>query len=197
LGGSSVCFGFNRNIETLCFGIEAKQTVSKQTEKNQKNEKNRKKRKNPKFSVKIANYAPYQTVSVGLLFVLVQSKKLRFVSVFFGVSNLYQNNRNKQNCFVTNQNYPKFFEKYPNILSFKLFGWVFCLFRFNCYIETLCFGMETKQRTNQKKRKKLLKKWKNPKFSVKNSKLCSLSNCFGWSSVCFGSIKTSKLSVLV
>ncbi len=46
LGGSSVCFG---SIETLCFGVEAKQpkqTASKQTEKNEK------KRKNPKFSVK-------------------------------------------------------------------------------------------------------------------------------------------------
>jgi hypothetical protein len=39
-GGSSACFG---SIETLCFGIEAKQpkrTVSKQTEKNGKNGKN-------------------------------------------------------------------------------------------------------------------------------------------------------------
>ncbi len=31
----------------------------------------------------------------------------------------------------------------------------------------------------------------------KNTKICSLSNCFGWFSVCFGSIETSKLSVLV
>ncbi len=31
----------------------------------------------------------------------------------------------------------------------------------------------------------------------KNTKICSLSNCFGWSSVCFGSIETSKLSVSV
>jgi hypothetical protein len=35
---------------------------------------------------------------------------------------------------------------------------------------------------------------KNPKFSVKNSKICSLSNRFGWSSVCFGSFETSKFS---
>ncbi len=28
---------------------------------------------------------------------------------------------------------------------------------------------------------------------LKNTKICSLSNCFGWSSVCFGSIETSKL----
>ncbi len=42
LGESFVCFG---SIETLCFGIEAKQpkqTVSKQTEKTEKNEKNEK-----------------------------------------------------------------------------------------------------------------------------------------------------------
>jgi hypothetical protein len=37
----------------------------------------------------------------------------------------------------------------------------------------------------------------NRKFSVKSNKICSLSNCFGWSSVCFGSIETSKLSVSV
>jgi hypothetical protein len=65
-------FQFNRNIETLCFGIEAKQpkqTVSKQTEKTEKAGKNR---KNPKFSEKIAKYAPYQTVSVCLLFLSVK-----------------------------------------------------------------------------------------------------------------------------
>jgi hypothetical protein len=64
-------FRFNQNMETLCFGIEAKkpkQTIAKQTETNRKN------RKNPKFSEKIPKYAPYQTVSVGLLFVSVQSK---------------------------------------------------------------------------------------------------------------------------
>jgi hypothetical protein len=68
---------FNRNIETLCFGIEAKQpkqTVSKQTKKNKKKRKKRKNRKTPNFSVKIAKYAPCQTVLVGLLFVSVQSK---------------------------------------------------------------------------------------------------------------------------
>jgi hypothetical protein len=31
----------------------------------------------------------------------------------------------------------------------------------------------------------------------KNTKICSLSNCVGWSSVCFGSIETSKLSLSV
>jgi hypothetical protein len=62
-------FRFNQNFEILCFGIEAKQP--KQTEKKRKNKK---KKKNPKFSEKIAKYAPYQTVSVCLLFVSVQSK---------------------------------------------------------------------------------------------------------------------------
>jgi hypothetical protein len=61
----------NRNIETLCFGIEAKQpkqTISKQTKTNSKNQKT------PKFPEKIPKYTSYQTVSVGLLFVSVQSK---------------------------------------------------------------------------------------------------------------------------
>jgi hypothetical protein len=48
LGGSSVCFG---SIETLCFGIEAKQpkqAVSKLTEKTEKTEKNEKNEKTGK-----------------------------------------------------------------------------------------------------------------------------------------------------
>jgi hypothetical protein len=45
----------------------------------------------------------------------------------------------------TNQNNPKFSEKYPNMLSFKLFGLVFCLFWLIRNIETLCFGIEAKQ----------------------------------------------------
>jgi hypothetical protein len=64
-------FQFNRNIETLCFGTEAKQpkqTVLKQTEKTEKTGKTL------NFLKKIAKYAPYQTVSVGILFVSVQSK---------------------------------------------------------------------------------------------------------------------------
>ncbi len=101
--------------------------------------------------------------------------------------------RNKPKQTETNRNNPKFAEKYPNILSFKLFGWVFNLFRFNRNIETLCFDKEAKQskqivskqiKTNRKKQKKINKpkkteekKQRNPKFSVKNSKMCSLSNC--------------------
>ncbi len=90
-------------------------------------------------------------------------------SVCFGVSNLYRNNRNKQNCFVTNRNNPKFSEKYPNILSFKLFGWVFCLFRFNRNIETLCFGIEAKNRNKlfRNTMKKTKKKGKTRKKSEK------------------------------
>jgi hypothetical protein len=38
---------------------------------------------------------------------------------------------------------------------------------------------------------------KNFPISVKNNKICAVSNCFSWSSVCFGSIETSKLSVSV
>ncbi len=43
------------------------------------------------------------------------------------------------------QNNPTFYEKYQNTLFIKLFGLVFCLFRFNRNIETLCFGIEAKQ----------------------------------------------------
>jgi hypothetical protein len=56
---------------------------------------------------------------------------------------------------------------------------------------------QTEKNGKNEKTKKIEKNRKNPKFSVKNDKICSLSNCFGWSSVCFSSIKTSKLSVLV
>ncbi len=63
------------------------------------------------------------------------------ISVCFGISNLYRLktiNWNKQNCFETNRNNPKFSEKYQNMLSIKLF-W------FNQNIETLYFGLEPKQ----------------------------------------------------
>ncbi len=70
-----------------------------------------------------------------------------------------------RNKLQTNRNNPTFSEKYPNILSFKLFGWVFCLFRFNRNIETLCFGIEAKQQkqTVSKQTKKTKKKRKNLK----------------------------------
>ncbi len=90
-------------------------------------------------------------------FGLFRETKKKTISVCFGVSNLYRNNRNKQSCFVTNRNNPKFLEKFPNILSFQLFGWVFCLFRVN---RTLCFGIEAKQpkQTVQKQTEKNQKK---------------------------------------
>jgi hypothetical protein len=78
------------------------------------------------------------------------------------------------------------------------------LFQFNRNIKTLCFGIEAKQPKltvpkQTKKKTKKQKKWKKTEKmgKIKNSKICSLSNCFNWSSVCFGSIETSKLSVLV
>ncbi len=40
-----------------------------------------------------------------------------------------------------------------------------------------------KKTKNRKKTEKNEKTRENPKFSVKNNKICSLSNCFGWSSV--------------
>jgi hypothetical protein len=93
----------------------------------------------------------------------------------FWCFNLYQNKWNKQNCFETNRNNPKFSEKYQNMLSVKLFQSVFCLFQFNQNIKTLCFGIEPKQpkQTVLKKRKKQ----NNPKFCEKNTKICSLSHC--------------------
>jgi hypothetical protein len=139
------------------------------------------------------------------LFRETKNKKFRFVSVFRTYIETIETNRSVSEQTETNRNNPNFSEKFPNILSFKLFGWVFCLFQFNRNIETPCLSIETKQpkqtvlkqtkkyQKNEKKRKNR-KKRKNPNFFVKNSKICSLSNCSGWTSVCFGSIKTSKVS---
>ena len=44
-------------------------------------------------------------------FGLFRETKNFFFSVCFGVSNLYGNNRNKQNCFETNRNNPEFSDK--------------------------------------------------------------------------------------
>jgi hypothetical protein len=96
-------------------------------------------------------------------------KPKQTISVCFDVSNLYRNNRNKQNCFETNRNNPKLSEKYQNMRSFKLLWLVFCLFWFNRNIETLCFGIEAKQSKQivSKQTKTNQKNWKNPKFSEK------------------------------
>jgi hypothetical protein len=45
-----------------------------------------------------------ETRSVSRLFRFVSWNQNKFFSVCFGVSNLYRNNRNKQNCFETNRN---------------------------------------------------------------------------------------------
>jgi hypothetical protein len=53
---------------------QPKQTISKQKKQTEKN------RINPKFPEKIPKYAPYQTVSVGLLFVFgsIKTSKISF-----------------------------------------------------------------------------------------------------------------------
>ncbi len=117
---------------------------------------------------------------------------LRFVSVFQPTLKKPK----KQNCFKTNWNNPKFSEKKHNMLSNNLFRLVFCLFGFNRNIETLCFGIEGKQpkQTVSRQMKKTKKTITTLNFQ-KNTKICYLSNCFGFSSACFCSIKISKLSV--
>jgi hypothetical protein len=68
-------FRFNRNIETLCFGLEPKQTVSIQTEKTEKKPKRTETTETTLNFVKnISRYVLCHTVSVALLFVSVQSK---------------------------------------------------------------------------------------------------------------------------
>ncbi len=80
-------------------------------------------------------------------FGLFRETKNKMLLLCFSVSNLYRNNRNKQNCFVTNRN--------------KL--------------------TQTETTLN----------------FLKNTQIYSLLNCLGGSSICFGSIETSKLSVSV
>jgi hypothetical protein len=57
------------------------------------------------------------------LFRETKNKTFRFVSVFRTYIETTETNRSVSHQTETN---PKFYEKYPNILSFKLFGWVFC-----------------------------------------------------------------------
>ncbi len=136
---------------------------------------------------------------VSVCFVKPEEKKFRFVLVCFGVSNLYWNNWNKQNCFKTNRNNPKFSEKYQICSLSNCFGWSFVCFG---SIETLksLFRYRTETNyfeTNQSKPKQTEINRNNPKFFEKQNKICSLSHCFGCFSVCFGSIETPKFSVLV
>jgi hypothetical protein len=72
-----------------------------------------------------------------------------------------------------------------NTENFLLFLFVSVL---RTYIETT--------ETNRTVSKQTERNRNNPKFFL-NTKTCFLSNCFGWSSVCSGSIETSKLSVSV
>ncbi len=110
---------------------------------------------------------------------------------FFGFFRCFEPISKQQYCFETNRNNPKFSEKYQNMLSMKLLRLVFCLFRFNRNIESPCCSTETNcfetNRTNPKQ----------PEIFWQNTKICSLSNWFGCSSVFFGSIETLKLSVSV
>jgi hypothetical protein len=65
----------------------------------------------------------------------------------------------------------------------------FCLFRLVSVFRTYKETTET-NRTVSKQTETTLN-------FLKNTKICSLSNCFHGSSVCFGSVETSKLSVSV
>ncbi len=77
------------------------------------------------------------------LFYETKNKKIQFVSVCFVVSDLYWNNRNKEDCLETNPNNPKFSRKYSKICFLSnCFG---CSSIFFGSIETLCFGIEEKQ----------------------------------------------------
>ncbi len=131
-----------------------------------------------------------ETRSVSRLFRFVSWNQKEKILVCFIVSHLYRNNRNKQICFVTNRNKPKQTETTLNFRkNFQIYSLLNCLGGSSvCFgsIKTLCFGIEAKQlkqtvSKQPKKPKKPRKKTKNPTFSVKNNKICSLSNCFGLS----------------
>ncbi len=66
-----------------------------------------------KWKKKKIRFEPKQTEtrSVSRLFRFVSWNQKKNFSVSFGVSNLYRNNRNKQNCFEMNRNNPEFSEK--------------------------------------------------------------------------------------
>ncbi len=72
-----------------------------------------------------------ETRSVSRLFRLFRETKKNKFSVCFGVSNLYRNNRNKQNCFETNRNNPEYSEK-----SITYLPRVLCL-SYSCHIPVI------------------------------------------------------------
>jgi hypothetical protein len=106
---------------SVCFGVSnlSRNNCNKQNW-------NGNKRKQPKIFRKIPKYALYQTVSVGLLFVSVQSKHR--ISLF-----RYRTETTETNCFKqtkTNQNkpkHPKFSEKRP---KYPLYHTVLAVLRF-------------------------------------------------------------------
>ncbi len=67
----------------------------------------------PRNEKKKFRFEPKQTEtrSVSRLFRFVSWNQKKNFSVCFGVSNLYRNNRNKQNCFEMNRNNPECSEK--------------------------------------------------------------------------------------
>jgi hypothetical protein len=87
-------FQFVSVFRTYIQTTETNRTVSKQTETN---------RNNPKFSEKfLPKYALYQTVSVGLLFVSVQSTHRNSLFRYRTETNCFETN-----CFETNRNKPE------------------------------------------------------------------------------------------
>jgi hypothetical protein len=106
---------------------------------------------------------------VSVCFVKPKTKNFslfRFVSVFRTYMEITETNRTVSQQTETN---PKCYENNPNILSFKLFGWVLCLFRFSRNIKTLCFDIEAKQpkqtvSKQTEKTKKMKQKRKNGKI---------------------------------
>jgi hypothetical protein len=91
------------------------------------------------------------------LFRETKNKKIRFVSVFRTYTETTETNRSVSHQTETNRNNPEFSEKYPNILSFKLFEWVFCF-------ETNRKNEKTEKTKKPKKPKKPEKNLKNPQF---------------------------------
>ncbi len=95
------------------------------------------------------------------LFLFVSWNQKQKFLVCLDVSNLYQNNQNKQNCFETNRKNSKLSEKYQNMLPNKLFRLVFCLFQFIQSIESFCYRKEAKQL-----KQTVLKQTETPKLAV-------------------------------
>ncbi len=132
-----------------------------------------------------------ETRSVSVCFVKPKTKKFglfRFVSVFQTFQIYIETIETSRTFSKQTETTLNFHKKHQNMLSIKLFRLVFCMFQFTQNIKTLCFGIEAKQpeQTILKQTKPNRKNLKNPKFPGKNTKICSILNCFGWSSVCFG-----------